>query len=105
MTSNAFYNKALLTDATLATETTKISFRSIKKKKIIKGDFLHIDYDVFNKNAQIKNATVRKFANDCKNKGPYFSYCPSCSRKNVEYVDGLNEEDAIKVLKFIKKTL
>lgn len=67
------------------------------------GPFLHIDYEKINKKVEINNPAVKKLLQDVDYYGPYFSHCPSCSNKNLEFFKHANNDQAINILNYIKK--
>ncbi len=80
-------------------ETTKASPK--KKQVETSSQFLFIDHSRF-KPIEIGNEKVRKLHSEVKF-GPYYSNCPSCNNRNLEYYDKLRPETAIDLLQYIRK--
>lgn len=67
------------------------------------GPFLNTDYDKINKKVEIKNPKVAKLLKEINYYGPYYSHCPSCSNKNLDFFKSVNNNQAISILKYIKE--
>ena len=57
------------------------------------------------KKIEIKNPTVKKMLMETKNHGPYYTHCPSCHNKNLNFFQHLKENEAVKILSFIQKDI
>ena len=68
------------------------------------GMFLNFNYEEFNKKIEIKNPEVKKVLEDINYYGPYFSHCPSCKNKNLEFYQTLEPHACLNILNFLKKT-
>jgi hypothetical protein len=75
-----------------------------KKQNQEYGPYLNFNYDEFNKKIEIKNPEVKKCLEDINYYGPYFSHCPSCKNKNLDFYQTLETHQCLKLLNFIKKT-
>ena len=61
------------------------------------------DYNSFIKKIKVKNPLVNKNLENINFYGPYFSYCPPCYNKNIEYYNNLEVNQCINLLHHIKK--
>ena len=61
------------------------------------------DYKNFIKKLSIKNPLVDKNLENINFYGPYFSYCPPCYNKNIEYYNNLEINQCLDLLHHIKK--
>ena len=61
------------------------------------------DYKSFIKKIKVKNPLVNKNLENINFYGPYFSYCPPCYNKNIEYYNNLEVNQCINLLHHIKK--
>jgi DNA repair exonuclease SbcCD ATPase subunit len=75
---------------------------SRKAKTMAKSSGFLNDHEI--KEIEIKNPRVREMINECDGYGPYYSKCPVCNNKNLSYFKDLKTDDAVKVLKYIKKS-
>jgi len=73
--------------------------KCIKKLKPI----IFSDYKNFIKKIKIKNPLVDKNLENINFYGPYFSYCPPCYNKNIEYYNNLEINQCLNLLHHIKK--
>ena len=107
MFKQAIYNK-------LIPSKTKLSFSSrniqIPKKHEEEktsttkyGPFLNSDNEIFNRKIEITNPLVKKHLESINYFGPYYSYCPPCRNRNMEYYKNLEPNQCIEIIKCIKK--
>jgi hypothetical protein len=68
------------------------------------GPFLNFNYAEYNKKIEIKNPEVKKVLEDIDYYGPYFSHCPSCRNKNLEFYQTLEPHHCLSILNHLKKT-
>ena len=61
------------------------------------------DYKNFVKKLSIKNPLVDKNLENINFYGPYFSYCPPCYNKNIEYYNNLEINQCLELLHHIRK--
>ena len=61
------------------------------------------DYKNFIKKLSIKNPLVDKNLENINFYGPYFSYCPPCYNKNIEYYNNLEINQCLELLHHIRK--
>jgi len=79
------------------------SIKFVKEKAVSKteyGPFLNIVRNI--KKVEIKNKEVKDLVEECNNFGPYFSHCPSCNNRNLEFYQNMKSDNALKLLKFIR---
>ena len=86
------------------------SSKMIKKKvipkieeKMIYGPFLNSNSDLFYKKVIINDPIIKKYLESINYFGPYYSYCPPCNNRNLEFYKNLEQNDCINLIKFIKK--
>ena len=82
--------------------------RSYSKKKNEKeeskfGPFLHSNTEAFYKTIEVDNPIIKKYLENINFYGPYFSYCPPCKRRNMEFYKKMNENYAIELMKYLNK--
>jgi len=66
------------------------------------GPFLHIDNN-FDKKIEIKNPEIKRSLEDINYYGPYFSHCPICRYKNLDFYQTMEPHQCLKLLSFIKQ--
>ncbi len=97
-----------LTDFTETKEEEKIQTKPKKIKphntiKQVESNFLFNDYnEKFKNKLEIRNKKVNKLFEEVK-VGPYFTHCPSCNRRNLDFYDKLRPETAINLLKLARE--
>ena len=91
-----------------AIDNTFYSFNKEKLKKInISNKLLNINKD--NKNSdisklsEISNPIIKKNIESINYYGPYFSFCPSCRNKNMEYFNCMDPKQCLEVIHLIKR--
>jgi hypothetical protein len=83
--------------------------RSVIKKekeeevKTLYGPYLNFDYEEYNKKIKIKNPKIKKNLEDIDYYGPYFSHCPSCKNKNLDFYQTMESNQCLKLLSYLKK--
>ena len=86
------------------------SVKHKRTRKVIKfdyqnfGPFLNSNSESFNKKIEIKNPIVKKYLENINFYGPYYSYCPPCGNKNNEFYNKMDQQNAIELIQFIKKS-
>lgn len=78
-----------------------------KKKEEAKtkyGPFLNFDYEAFNKKIEVTNPLVKKQLESINFFGPYYSYCPPCRNRNMEFYKNLEPAQCIEIIKCIKRS-
>ena len=81
-------------------------FRKIKitnKKDEKFGPFLNFDYESFCKKVKINNPVIERHLENINFYGPYYSYCPPCLNRNLEYYKYLEPNQCLKLIQFIRK--
>ena len=86
------------------------SCRNFRKKKIdYKNNsnnnniFLNSDNEFFNKKVKITDPMLIKYLEGINYFGPYFSYCPPCGNRNLEFYKNLEQNQCIQIIQQIKK--
>ena len=64
--------------------------------------FLHSN-DLFDKKININNQTVLKNLEGINFFGPYFSFCPPCGNRNLEFYKNLETNQCLQIIQQIKK--
>ena len=77
----------------------KIDFQNKNNNNI----YLNSDYDFFNKKININNPAVLKYLEGINYFGPYFSYCPPCGNRNLEFYKNLEPNQCLQIIQQIKK--
>ena len=92
--------------SSFSSSSSKIKKRNasakINKNKTY-GIFLNDNSESFNKKHKINNKLIKKFLEGINYYGPYYSYCPPCWNKNIDFYNRLGENKSIKLIKFIKQ--
>ena len=82
-------------------------FKKMKIKKEEKeqkfGPFLNFDSDSFYKKTKINNPVIQKNLEFINFYGPYYSYCPPCLNRNLEFYNNLEPNQCLKLIQYIKK--
>ena len=96
------YNKMI--PLNLKIQSVKNKNNKINKKQENKfGLYLNLNTEEFNKKIEIKNPIVKKYLESINFYGPYYSYCPPCKNRNMEFYKKMEQEKTIKLIQFIKK--
>ena len=102
------YNKTknitggISTSDTLKTKSSTSKVKTSTMNSV--GPFLNFNYEEYNKKIEIKNPEVKKILEDINYYGPYFSHCPSCRNKNLDFYQTLEPHSCLNILNFLKKT-
>ena len=95
------YNKMI--PLNLKIQSVKNKNNKINKKQENKfGLYLNLNSEEFNKKIEIKNPIVKKYLESINFYGPYYSYCPPCKYKNLDFYNQMNEAQSIKLIKHIQ---
>jgi len=91
---NSFYsfNKNLLNKLSKSNKIINIYNENKNGKDISKMNEVNINHPI-----------VKKSIESINYYGPYFSYCPSCRNKNLEYYNKMEPNQCIGLIHFIKK--
>lgn len=106
MFKTSIYTK-LIPPKTRSMSSKEMTIREKKKQKKEEeskyGPFLNFDYESFNRKVEITNPLVKKYLESINYFGPYFSYCPPCRIRNMEFYKELEANQCIELIKYIKK--
>ena len=82
------------------------NFNSYRKLKSMNRttSFLNSDWESFYKKCKISNPIIRRNLENINFYGPYYSYCPPCLNRNLEFYNNLEPNQCLKLIHFIKKT-
>lgn len=107
-TNSNFYkskkdNKLNENEGELNTSLNKASKQKNKAKTTQSsfGPFLHIN-NKFDKEIEIKNPEIKRSLEDINYYGPYFSHCPICRYKNLDFYQTMEPHQCLKLLNYIK---
>ena len=78
---------------------TYTNFNVLKNKK----DLYLNSYNDFEKKININNPIIMKYLEGINFYGPYFSYCPPCGNKNLEFYKNLEQKQCLQIIHQIKK--
>ncbi len=101
----SIYNKII--PPNIRAQSSKV--RSTSKKKLEKfeeskfGPFLNSNSEAFNKRIEINDPIIKKYLESINYFGPYYSYCPPCRNRNMEFYNKMNHNEAIKLMQYLKK--
>ena len=101
----SIYNKII--PPNIRAQSSKV--RSTSKKKLEKfeeskfGPFLNSNSEAFNKRIEINDPIIKKYLESINYFGPYYSYCPPCRNRNMEFYNKMNQNEAIKLMQYLKK--
>ncbi len=96
------YNKMI--PLNLKIQSLKNKNNKINKKQENKfGLYLNLNSEEFDKKIEIKNPIIKKYLESINFYGPYYSYCPPCKNRNMEFYKKMEQEKTIKLIQFIKK--
>ena len=86
-------------------DNTFYSFNKEKLKKInISNKLLNINKKSdISKLSEISNPIIKKNIESINCYGPYFSFCPSCRNKNMEYYNNMEQKQCLEIIHLIKK--
>ena len=65
--------------------------------------FLNSDSELFDKKVNINNPILLKYLEGISFFGPYFSYCPPCGNRNLEFYKNLEINQCLQIIQQIKK--
>jgi hypothetical protein len=71
------------------------------KSRTIYGPFLNIN-NQFEEEIEIKNPEIKRSLEDINYYGPYFSHCPICRHKNLDFYQTMEPHQCMKLLNYIK---
>ena len=107
LTNSSFQNKTSFTQEFNQSDKKEKLIDPKINKKTRNNDLLSPFLNVLriDKKIEIKNPTVKKMLMETKNHGPYYTHCPSCHNKNLNFFQHLKENEAVKILSFIQKDI
>jgi hypothetical protein len=94
------YQNVKLVEAEGDLNNTK-SKGKVKNLKTPYGPFLHINNN-YEKDIEIKSPELRRSLEDINYYGPYFSHCPICRYKNLDFYQTMEPHQCLKLLNYIK---
>ena len=65
--------------------------------------FLNSDNEIFDRKININNPAILKYLEGINFFGPYFSYCPPCGNRNLEFYNNLEANQCLQIIQQIKK--
>lgn len=74
-----------------------------KKKEEKYSPYLNFDYESFYKRVKINDPAIEKQLENINFYGPYYSYCPPCLNRNLEYYNNLEPNHCVRLIKYIRK--
>jgi hypothetical protein len=100
-------NKKSLKSNSMVNLSPSYRFKNMKIKKEENeqkfGPFLNFDHNSFYKKTKISDPMVKKSLEFINYYGPYYSYCPPCLNRNLEYYNNLEPNQCLKLINYIKK--
>ena len=105
MFKQAIYNKLIPSkQKSFSSRNIQITKKHEEEKTSTKyGPFLNSDNEIFNRKIEITNPLVKKHLESINYFGPYYSYCPPCRNRNMEFYKNLEPNQCIEIIKCIKK--
>jgi len=81
------------------------NIQSYKKLRTINRttSFLNSDFESFYKKVKINNPIIQKNLENINFYGPFYSYCPPCLNRNLEFYNNLEENHCLKLIQYIRK--
>lgn len=83
----------------------KNNYDSSYKKKVMSKStsFLNTDFESFYKTIKINNPVIKRNLESINFYGPFYSYCPPCLNRNLEFYNNLEPNHCLKLIQYIKK--
>jgi hypothetical protein len=81
----------------------KLKKIKINQKDEKYGPFLNFDNEKFYKRIKINNPVIERQLDNINFYGPYYSYCPPCLNRNLEYYNYLEPNQCLKLIQYIRK--
>ena len=69
------------------------------------GMFLNSNVSLFNKKIENNDPVIKKHLDNINFFGPYYSYCPPCRNRNLEFYNKLEQGQCLKIIQYIKKII
>ena len=96
------YSKTLLRK--MGQGSSSASFRKKPNNYNLNNNiFLNSDNELFEKRVTINNPILLKYLEGISFFGPYFSYCPPCGNRNLEFYKNLEINQCLQIIQQIKK--
>ena len=93
---NVFNNLISNKESFISKSTTNRSYKKL-------NPIIYSDYKNFIKKIKVKIPIINKNLENLNFYGPYFSYCPPCFNKNIEFYNNLEANQCLQLLNHIKK--
>jgi len=97
--SNDKYSKAVLRKMGSSSANLRKKPNNYNQNNI----FLNSDSESFEKRVTINNPILLKYLEGISFFGPYFSYCPPCGNRNLEFYKNLEINQCLQIIQQIKK--
>ena len=65
--------------------------------------FLNSDFDTFYKKIKINNPVIERNLEYINFYGPFYSYCPPCLNRNLEFYNNLEYNQCLKLIQYIRR--
>jgi hypothetical protein len=78
----------------------KVISKKISKEEF--GQFLNIS--TRKKHSEISSPTLKNNLETINYYGPYYSHCPSCKDRNIDFYQSMNMKDSMKLIDFLRQT-
>ncbi len=101
---NNIYNNILpSTYSRPKTSRFSLTKKRMQKSEKNEGMFLNSHNEKINRKEYIKNPLVKKHLETINFFGPYFSYCPPCAIRNLEFYKNMEQNMCVRIIQEIKK--
>lgn len=99
--NNIYYDLNETENDLAANKIAKNKSKNNNSHQTTYGPFLHID-NKYSKKIEIKNPEIKRSLEDINYYGPYFSHCPICRFKNLDFYQTMEPHQCLKLLNYIK---
>lgn len=65
--------------------------------------FLNSDYDIFYQKVKINNPVILKNLENINFYGPFYSYCPPCLNRNLDFYNNLEAKQCLELIHYLRK--
>jgi hypothetical protein len=102
-TKNNFNNTNTKIENTMNSSFYKNNKGKVNKTKLqtTYGPFLNIKNE-YEQEIEIKNPEIKRSLEDINYYGPYFSHCPMCRHKNLDFYQTMEPHQCMKLLNYLK---
>ena len=97
------FRQNVFNNLTKTDNTKKIKYNFIKDKAKYSKTLFGIDHEHFIKKVEINDPIINKNLESINYFGPYFSHCPPCRNRNLEYYRKLEPKQCLDIIHQIKK--